>query len=69
MKIWLLMAFISIFISLRTSKIFENKSQVFERSDWAVTVNNDFYCNEIKIKIKLSGDHVESKILSKKNTK
>ena len=54
------MAFISIFISLRTSKIFENKSQVFE-SDWAVTVNNDFYCNEIKIKIKLSGDHVESK--------
>ena len=32
-KMLLLMTFISISISLKTSKIFENKSQVFERSD------------------------------------
>ena len=32
-KISLLMTFISISISLKTSNIFENKSQVFERSD------------------------------------
>ena len=32
-KILLLMMFISISISLKTSNIFENKSQVFERSD------------------------------------
>ena len=32
-KILLLMTFISISISLKTSNIFENKSQVFERSD------------------------------------
>ena len=47
-KISLLMTFISISISLKTSNIFENKSQVFERSDWTITVHNDFYYNELK---------------------
>ena len=55
-KISLLMTFISISISLKTSNIFENKSQVFERSDWAITVHNDLYYNELKIQIKLSRD-------------
>ena len=45
----LLMTFIFISISLKTSNIFENKSQVFERSDWTTTVHNDLYYNELKI--------------------
>ena len=48
-KISLLMTFISISISLKTSNIFENKSQVFERSDWTITIYNDLYYNELKI--------------------
>ena len=48
-KILLLMTFISIIISLKTSNIFEKKSQVFERSDWTITVHNDLYYNELKI--------------------
>ena len=43
------MTFISISISLKTSTIFENKSHVFERSDWTITVHDDFYYNEPKI--------------------
>ena len=39
----LLLMFISIPIS------FENKSQVFERSDCTITVHNDLYYNELKI--------------------
>ena len=50
----LLMMFISISISLKTSKYLENKSQVFERSDCTITLHNNLYYNEIKIKIKLS---------------
>ena len=49
MKISLLMTFISISISLKTSNLFENKSQVFERSDCAITVHNDLYYNELAI--------------------
>ena len=48
-KISLLMTFVSISISLKTSNIFENKSQVFERSDCTITVHNDLYYNELKI--------------------
>ena len=48
-KIPLLMTFISISISLKTSKMFENKSQVSERSDRTSTVRNDLYYNELKI--------------------
>ena len=48
-KISLLMTFISISISLETSNILENKSQVFERSDCTITVHNDLYYNELKI--------------------
>ena len=55
-KISLLMTFISISISLKTSNIFENKSQVFERSDCTITVHNDLYYNELKTQIKLSRD-------------
>ena len=47
--ILLLMTFISIFISLETSDILKNKSQVFERSDSTITVHNDLYYNELKI--------------------
>ena len=47
-KVSLLMTFISISISLKTSKIFENKSQLFERSDLTTTVYNDLYYNELK---------------------
>ena len=47
----LLMTFISISISLKTSNIFENKSQVFKRSDWTIPVHNDLYYNKLKIKI------------------
>ena len=36
-KILLLMTFIYISISLKTSNIIENKSQVFERSDFTIT--------------------------------
>ena len=36
-KILLLMTFIYISISLKTSNILENKSQVFERSDYTIT--------------------------------
>ena len=46
-KTLLLMMFIS--ISLKTSNILENKSQVFERSDCTITVHNYFYYNELKI--------------------
>ena len=55
-KISLLMTFISISISLKTSNIFENKSQVFERSDCTITVHNDLYYNKLVIKMKLSRD-------------
>ena len=48
-KISLLMTFISISISLKTSNIFENKSQVFERSDCTITVHNDLYYNKLVI--------------------
>ena len=48
-KILLLMTFISISISLKTSNILENKSQVFQRSDCTITVYNDLYYNELKI--------------------
>ena len=48
-KILLLMTFISISISLKTSNILKNKSQVFERSDCTITVHNDLYYNELKI--------------------
>ena len=48
-KILLLMTFISISISLKTSNILENKSQVFGRSDCTITVHNDLYYNELKI--------------------
>ena len=47
-KISLLMTFTYIYISLKTSNIFENKSQMFERSDWTITVHNDLYYNELK---------------------
>ena len=48
-KILLLMTFISISISLKTSNILENKSQVFERSDCTITVHNDLYYNKLVI--------------------
>ena len=48
-KILLLMTFISISISLKTSNILKNKSEVFERSDCTITVLNDLYHNELKI--------------------
>ena len=48
-KSLLLMTFISISISLKTSNILKNKSQVFERSDCRITVHNDLYYNELKI--------------------
>ena len=43
------MAFIFISISLKTSSILENKSQVFERTDGTITVHNDLYYNDLKI--------------------
>ena len=55
-KILLLMTFISISISLKTSNILENKSQMFERNDCTITVHNHLYYNELKIQIKLSRD-------------
>ena len=48
-KILLLMTVISISILLKASNILENKSQVFERSDYTITVRNDLYFNELKI--------------------
>ena len=48
-KILLLIAFIFISMSLKTSTILENKSQVFERSDCTITIHNDFYYNELKL--------------------
>ena len=45
----LIMTFISISVSLKSSNILENKSQVFERSDCTITVHNDLYYNELKI--------------------
>ena len=58
------MTFVSILISLKTSNVIENKSQVFERSDCTITVHNDLYYNELEIQIKLSRDkiyHIKSK--------
>ena len=48
-KILLLMTFISISISLKTSNILESKSQVFERCHCTITVHNDLYYSELKI--------------------
>ena len=48
-NILLLMMFLSISISLKTSNILENKSQVSEISDCTITVNNDLYYNELVI--------------------
>ena len=48
-KILLLMTFISISISLKTSNIPENKPQVFEISDCTIAVHNDLYYNELVI--------------------
>ena len=42
------MTFISISISLKTSNILENRSQVFERSDSTITVHSDLYYNKLK---------------------
>ena len=55
-KNFIIDAFISLSISLKTSNILDNKSQVFERSDWTITVHNDLYYKELKIWIKLSRD-------------
>ena len=48
-KVLLLITFISISLSLKSSNILENKSQVFERSDCTSTVHNDLYYNELAI--------------------
>ena len=45
----LLLIYISISISLKTSNILENKSQVFERSDCTITAHNDLCHNELVI--------------------
>ena len=58
MKILLLMTFISISISLKTSNILKNKSQVFEKSDCTITVHNNLYYNELKT---LQGYQIKSK--------
>ena len=47
-KILLLMTFIAISISLKTSSIFENKSQEFERSDCTIAVCNIFIVMNLK---------------------
>ena len=49
LKILFIMTFIPFSISLRTSNILENKSQVFERNDCTITVYNDLYYSELKI--------------------
>ena len=38
-----------VLISLKTSNILENKSQVFERVDCTITVPNYLYYNKLKI--------------------
>ena len=43
------MAFFSISVSLKTSNILKNKSQVFERSDSAITVHNELYYNKLVV--------------------
>ena len=43
------MTFISISLSLKTSNILKNKSQMFERNDCTITVHNDLFYNELKI--------------------
>ena len=47
-KILLLMKFISMSISLKTSNILKNKSQLFERNECTITVHNDLYYNELQ---------------------
>ena len=46
-NILLLMAFMYISISLKTSNFLENESHVFERSDCTITVLDDLYYNEL----------------------
>ena len=58
MKMLLLMTFISVSISIKTSNILKNKSQVFERSDCTITVHNNLYYNELKT---LQRYHIKSK--------
>ena len=48
-KFLLLITFISVSISFKSSNILENKSQVFERSDGTITVHNDIYYNIINL--------------------
>ena len=48
-NILLLIAFMSISISLKTSHFLENESHVFERSECTITVHDDLYYNELKI--------------------
>ena len=48
-NILLLMAFMSISISLKTSNFLENESHVFERSKCTIYVHDDLYYNELKI--------------------
>ena len=60
-KMLLLMRFISTSISLKTSNIPKNKSQMFERSYCTITVHCDLYYNELKILIKLRRDITKSK--------
>ena len=55
------MTFISISISLKTSNILKNKSQVFERSDCTITVHNDLYYNDLY--------HIKSKDCKQKKVK
>ena len=47
--ILLLMTLTAISISLKTSKYLENKSHVFERSDFTITVHIYIYYNKLKI--------------------
>ena len=44
-KFLLVMTFISISISLKTSNFIENKSHVFERNNSTITVHDDLYYN------------------------
>ena len=46
-KILLLMRFVSISISLKTSNILENKSHMFERKDCTNNVHDNLYYNEL----------------------
>ena len=48
LKILFIMTFIPFSISLRTSNILENKSQVFERNDCTITAHNDLYYNKLR---------------------